>query len=377
MKTNHSQAYLRHRKFLLVLPLLVTPFLTMAFWALGGGQTRNPEHAASVETRGINTALPEAKFTGNEKDDKLSAYEASLKELNNPTWTDSVGGSSSHRGFDVLTSNPADQQEAEIRQRLALLQEEINRPQAPTSSPSRNVSRGSSISGDVNRLENLMQSIQTSGDDPEMKQLNAVLEKIMDIQNPGLAKERLKLTSAKNKGQVFAVQHAEQGDGNQNRLESVTGNAVNAVIHQDQDIVSGSVIKLRLSDSIYVAGRLIPKNEFVFGIAAVEGERLKIDIATLRYRNAILPVVLSAYDLDGLEGLYIPGAITRDAIKSGTEEAIQSLQILSMDPSISAQVAGAGIQAAKGLFSNKAKQVRVKVKAGYKLLLRDNNQRNN
>ncbi|WP_276347942.1 conjugative transposon protein TraM [Daejeonella sp. JGW-45] len=377
MKTIHSQAYLRHRKFLLVLPLLITPFLTMAFWALGGGQTRNAEHGASLETRGINTALPEAKFTGNEKDDKLSAYEASLKELNNSSWGDSVGEYSSQPGFDALTSNPADQQEAEIRQRLALLQQEINRPQAPTSSPSRNVSRSSSISGDVNRLESLMQSIQTGGDDPEMKQLNAVLEKIMDIQNPGLAKERLKLTSAKSKGQVFAVQQATQGASNQNTLESVAGNAVNAVIHQDQDIVSGSVIKLRLSDSIYVAGRLIPKNEFLFGIAAVEGERLKINIATLRYRNAILPVALSAYDLDGLEGLYIPGAITRDAIKSGTEEAIQSLQVLSMDPSVSAQVAGAGIQAAKGLFSKKAKQVRVKVKAGYKLLLRDNNQRNN
>lgn len=377
MKTNHSQAYLRHRKFLLVLPLLITPFLTMAFWALGGGQTRNAEHAASIETRGINTALPEAKFTGNEKDDKLSAYEASLKELNNPIWTDAVSDNSSQPGFDALTSNPADQQEAEIRQRLALLQAEINRPQTPIASPSRNVSRGSSISGDVNRLESLMESIQTGGDDQEMKQLNAVLEKIMDIQNPGLAKERLKLTSAKNKGQVFAVQQAEKSAGNQNTLETVAGNAVNAVIHQDQEIVSGSVVKLRLSDSIYVAGRLIPKNEFVYGIAAVEGERLKIDIATLRYRNAILPVALSAYDLDGLEGLYRPGAITRDAIKSGTEEAIQSLQVLSMDPSVSAQVAGAGIQAAKGLFTKKAKQVRVKVKAGYKLLLRDNNQRNN
>ncbi len=176
---------------------------------------------------------------------------------------------------------------------------------------------------------------------------------------------------------MFTVQQSGKGAENQNTFENMPGNAVNAVIHQDQDIVSGSVIKLRLSDSIYVAGRLIPKNEFIYGIAAVEGERLKIDIATLRYRNAILPVTLTAYDLDGLEGLYIPGAITRDAVKSGTEEAIQSLQVLSMDPSVSAQVAGAGIQAAKGLFSKKAKQVRVKIKAGYKLLLRDNNQRNN
>ncbi|MEJ7691578.1 conjugative transposon protein TraM [Daejeonella sp.] len=378
MKTIHSQAFLRHRKFLLVLPLLVAPFLTMAFWALGGGQTGGTEQSAHVETRGINTALPEAKFTGNEKGDKLSAYEASLKELKSSTWPDSSASNSSQPGFDALTSNPADQQEQQIRQRIELLQNEINRPQSPTSQPQREVPKRSSISGDVNRLESLMQSIQGGGgDDPEMQQLNTILEKIMHIQNPGLAKERLKSKSTKNKGQVFAVQDIDKSSDSVTTIENVLGNAVDAVIHQDQDIVSGSVIKLRLSDSIYVAGRLIPKNEFVYGIAAVEGERLKIEITTLRYRNAILPVALSAYDLDGLEGLYIPGAITRDAIKSGTEEAIQSLQILSMDPSVSAQVAGAGIQAAKGLFGKKAKQVRVKIKAGYKLLLRDNNQRNN
>lgn len=377
MKTNHSQAYLRHRKFLIMLPLLIAPFVTMAFWALGGGKTADNHNADNIETRGINTALPEAKFTGNEKEDKLSAYEASLKELKNSALSDSSIGNTTETSFEALTSNPADQQEAQIRQRLELLQNEINRPQPSAPATPREVSKRSSISGDVNRLESLMQSIQTGGDDAEMKQLNTILEKIMDIQNPGLAKERLKSTSAKNKGQVFAVQQSVKSPANQNAFENIPGNAVNAVIHQDQDIVSGSVVKLRLSDSIYVAGRLIPKNEFVYGIAAVEGERLKIDIATLRYRNAILPVALTAYDLDGLEGLYIPGAITRDAVKSGTEEAIQSLQVLSMDPSVSAPVAGAGIQAARGLFSKKAKQVRVKIKAGYKLLLRDNNQRNN
>ena len=70
MKTNHSQAYLRHRKFLIMLPLLITPFVTMAFWALGGGKTADNHNADKIETHGINTALPEAKFTGNEKEEK-------------------------------------------------------------------------------------------------------------------------------------------------------------------------------------------------------------------------------------------------------------------------------------------------------------------
>jgi hypothetical protein len=46
-----------------------------------------------------------------------------------------------------------------------------------------------------------------------------------------------------------------------------------------------------------------------------------------------------------------------------------------MDPSLGAQAASAGIQAAKTLISKKVKLVKVTVKAGYQVLLRDNNQK--
>jgi len=35
---NHSEKFLKKRKALLVLPLLALPFITLAFWALGGGK---------------------------------------------------------------------------------------------------------------------------------------------------------------------------------------------------------------------------------------------------------------------------------------------------------------------------------------------------
>ncbi len=41
-----SQAFLRKRKMMLVLPLLVIPFLTMAFWALGGGGSEQTDGTA-------------------------------------------------------------------------------------------------------------------------------------------------------------------------------------------------------------------------------------------------------------------------------------------------------------------------------------------
>ena len=386
MKKQHSAEFLRNRKFLMVLPLLVLPFLTMAFWALGGGKGNRNLTAVQDAQKGFNTELPQAKFNPDEKQDKFSIYESSAKD------TQETNGIFSQLAFSESGERVTDPNEDRINEKLAQINSEINRQTSEGSPYSSGRSRTNGYSGnmgtDVTRLEDLMQNMQSgNGDDPEMRQLNTLLEKVLDIQHPGRAREKQKEASLNNAEGAYAVHVADGKESKQSlfamakdinsKYADYVANAIQAIIHQDQEIVSGSVIKLRLLDSIYVNGTLIPKNEFVYGIASVDAERLKIEIVTLRYRNSILPVALSAYDMDGLEGLYIPGAITRDAAKSGVDDAIQSLQIMTMDPSVSAQVAGAGIQAAKGLFSRKAKLVRVKVKAGYQLLLRDNNQKNN
>lgn len=386
MEKQQSAETLRKRKFLMVLPLLVLPFMTMAFWALGGGTSPEKPFKAN-EKMGFNTDLPQPKFDIAEKLDKFSVYEASAREAEQ----DHPGDNTYNSLMSASPETYIDPNEQKINEKLALLNTEINR-QSSTSAPSYSTSKGrnhasTAMTADVSRLEDLMQSLQIgNADDPEMVQVNAILEKILDIQHPGRTREKLEQKSSSPVKGVFAVQVlGEQGTNpasfpppsaidNKHALD--LSSAIEAVIHQDQDIVSGSVVKIRLSDSISVNGAIIPKNEFVYGIAEVDEERLKITIASMRYKNSILSVSLSAYDLDGLEGLYIPGAISRDASKKGVDDAIQSLQIMTMDPSVSAQVAGAGIQAAKGLFGKKVKQIRVKVKAGYKLLLRDNKLRN-
>ena len=46
---------------------------------------------------------------------------------------------------------------------------------------------------DVDKLENMMQTLNKSnGDDPEIKQLDGTLEKILDIQHPERVKDRIK-----------------------------------------------------------------------------------------------------------------------------------------------------------------------------------------
>ena len=120
----------------------------------------------------------------------------------------------------------------------------------------------------------------------------------------------------------------------------------------------------------------IPRDLLGVGKGKVSGaERLKVVVNSIRYENNILPVSLDVYDLDGMAGIYIPGGISRDVSKESANEAISSIGLNNLDPSLGAQAANAGIQTAKALLSKKVKLIQVTIKAGYKVLLKDNNQK--
>lgn len=215
------------------------------------------------------------------------------------------------------------------------------------------------------------------------------------MQYPERVQEKLKQTSQANKGQVFAVSSQTKENnitllnadlsagGTTNGFYSFTGataiedsqNAIQAVIHETQTIVDGSTVKLRLVNDVFINGVRIPKDNFIYGIASLRGERLSIKITSVRYNNSLFPVELAVYDMDGLDGIYIPGAITRDVAKQSADRSMQTIGLTSLDPSWGAQAASAGIEAAKTLFSKKVKLIKVTVKAGYQVLLRDEKQK--
>lgn len=142
-----------------------------------------------------------------------------------------------------------------------------------------------------------------------------------------------------------------------------------AEVYDVQTLVSGSVIKIKLMTDIYVDGMLVPENHFLYGVCTLTGERLNVTINSIQYASQILPVSLSVFDLDGLEGIYIPGAIARDVAKQSSNQAVQDIRLNSLNPSLELQAASAGIETAKNLFAKKTRLTKVTVKAGYKVLL--------
>lgn len=88
--------------------------------------------------------------------------------------------------------------------------------------------------------------------------------------------------------------------------------------------------------------------------------------------NSIIPVDLTVFSLDGMLGINAPEAELGDAAENGVNAALQNMEFITMDQSIGVQAASAGINAAKGLLSKKVKRIKVKLKGGESLLLRNN-----
>lgn len=432
MKT-HTQQFLQKRKLAMALPVLTMPFLTLIFWALGGGQA-TPGQAVAMNTAGLNLELPSAHFSPDEKTDKFSLYEESQRdsadffeavendpyfELNTMVLEDKEDEPLFNTLPKMNKAEDMDPNEAKVNEKLELIYRELNRAPMEATSARASVQEQNLVppveheqfTDDVSKLEGMMEMMAVSNEpDPEMVQMGTMLDKILDIQHPERVKERIREQSIQHQEQVFSVS-AETNENtvsmiapSSNPVEMKTDsdsvrttlislptngfygleeetqtdqqdNAIPAVIHDTQELVAGSTVKLRLISDIYLNGQLISKDQFIYGTASINEERLNISINSIRSDNSLFSVALTVYDLDGMEGLYIPGAISRDVAKQSTDQGLQGMQFMSMDQTLTAQAASAGIEAAKGLFSKKVKLIKVTVKAGYLVLLKDTNAR--
>lgn len=422
-----TQKLIQRRKFIMVLPVLVMPFLTLLFWALGGGKG-TAAHTTKDDQAGLLLELPDAQFKDDAKAwDKLSLYQQAQRDSlkfneakkNDPYFrlpplkadqdTSKKSEAGSINSSLGKKNHSLDENEERINRKISELQKHISAiPEAGSAEVRKEddnpQSTSTPLSNDVERLESMMTMMQ-SGDqeDKEMEEINDVLTKILDIQHPERVKARLNESKAGNEN-ILSTSPAPSDDvvgylGNStspidstsNDISPATyslngfyglddlseeqneSNAIQAVVYNTQTLIAGSVAKLVLQQDVNINGVIIPANQFVFGTCALNGERLTINVSSIRHENFIYPVSLSVFDMDGLEGIYVPGAIARDAAKQTSDQTLQGLELNTLDPSLGVQAASAGIEAAKGFLSKKSKMIRVTVKAGHRVLLKDTN----
>jgi conjugative transposon TraM protein len=421
------------QKFIVLMPVTLFPCIAILLWAVGIVGTRGSQAAKNYAS--LNPNLPNAINDKDSNWDKLKFYEkadtdsAKYKSLLNddPYFNlitkrnDQTNSDTSSNSKDLLSANnrlkfkydpepnnmanQPDPNEEMVYEKLNKLNQVLeqqaknkrNEQIQAVADDAQTISGDESVSIDEKRIKNI-QELNTSGD-PEMKQINGMLEKILDIQHPERVEEKIKKSNQPSEDESFNVyedkgkklisllskkqitQPITDTGSNENLNQQFyslksdennpdLANTISAIIDESQTVTSGSTIKLRFLTDVIINGNIVKKEIPVYGKGEINGDRLLIQIKFIRQDSKIFPVKISVFDLDGMEGIYIPGSITRESAKENTERAIQALNVATLDPSVGAQAASAGIQAAKSLIGKKTKLIRVTIKPGYRLYLK-------
>lgn len=149
---------------------------------------------------------------------------------------------------------------------------------------------------------------------------------------------------------------------------------VQACVNDDQIVTSGETVRLRLLEPMQVGDQILPVNSILYGQVSINGSRMQIGVSGIRWQDRIFPVELSAYDLDGRQGLNIPVSIERDAAKNATANMGNTFgSSISVARSAGQQAAmdvvRGAISGGTQYLNARLQQVRIKLKAGYRLYL--------
>ena len=155
---------------------------------------------------------------------------------------------------------------------------------------------------------------------------------------------------------------------------SIARNTLSVVVDRTTTIRQGDFLRLRLAESARIEGMALPPNTVLIAQSTIDGNRMKLHVTSVEHAGRILAVKLSAFDLDGQEGLSIPGSEEVSALKEvgagvggtiGTSFTFAS----SAKDQLIAEAARGVMQGASQLLQKKLRTIKVTVKSGHRLFL--------
>ena len=156
-------------------------------------------------------------------------------------------------------------------------------------------------------------------------------------------------------------------------------NTISACIASDQSVIDGQSVKLRTLEPMWIGNSLLPTNTTIVGSARLQGERLEITIESIEALGCIMEVDLTVYDSDGQEGINIPNSMESDALKEiGANMGSTVGSSINISTNAGAQIVsdvGRGLlNGVDQYLTKKVRQVKVHLKSGYKVMLKQNEQ---
>uniref|UniRef100_UPI0035649B5C conjugative transposon protein TraM n=1 Tax=Draconibacterium sp. TaxID=1965318 RepID=UPI0035649B5C len=343
----------------------------LIFYVLGGGTEveEDREKKAKALTEGVNYNLPDAD-NSIEIYDKMEAYQKDESQLaqvpevdvNDTTKQDEVSNQDTMKQDNTMLDENANQNEilAHIRNKEKLVQQELQaKPEVRKSGKKPSPQYQSKPIKPVVKIhaETTKSVTPTTG----IEELDEIIDENIVLNRKN---DSLKYTLQQAQGrlqQIEAIHNRsftleKKRSSGFNPKETPKQELIKAEIYETATVLNGNRVKLRLLEDTWINAQKIPHNTFIYGICKIKNERLLIDITQMPVQENFVPVKLAIYDLDGLEGLYVPDNAARKVYQEvGASANTSSLMGVTNNP-----LTYTGIRAADRAAQTMLKRVRLK-----------------
>lgn len=146
---------------------------------------------------------------------------------------------------------------------------------------------------------------------------------------------------------------------------------IKAILDEEIKVVDGSRIRIRIMEDISVDGHLLEKGAYIYAeISGFGQQRVFANVETILVENQIFPVDLQIYDVDGIQGFYVPTSKFTEFTKQfggemaqggGSTISIENNDVNSIN-GILYGLANRGVQSGSRAASKAARRNRAKLK---------------
>ncbi|KMQ72251.1 conjugative transposon protein TraM [Chryseobacterium koreense] len=138
---------------------------------------------------------------------------------------------------------------------------------------------------------------------------------------------------------------------------------IKAVIDENTKGYLGSRIRFRLLEDINVGKHKINKGTILYGqISGFAMQRVNLNVISILKDGNILPVNLSVFDMDGMQGLYVPASDFREMLREMGSNSVQGTQMDKGGESFFTSLFSSLFSSTSKTISNMIRQNKAKLK---------------
>ncbi|MDV3719722.1 conjugal transfer protein TraM [Elizabethkingia anophelis] len=140
-------------------------------------------------------------------------------------------------------------------------------------------------------------------------------------------------------------------------------NFVKAVLDESINGYLGSRIRFRLLEDIYVGKHKVSKGALIYGqISGFTLQRVNLNVVSILNNGEILPINLSVYDTDGIQGMYVPQSEFREMMRQMGTNSVQGIQMDMSSQNFFTSIASSLFRSASQSISNLIRKNKAKLK---------------